>query len=410
MNVVGILVFVVTYLLISARRLQLLGLDRPAGALVGAVACVALGVLTPAQALDAVDGSTLLLLFGVMGMGAFLERDGFFEQVERRLVARARTPAGLLGRIVWGAGGLSALITNDAVCVLGAPLVVRVIRTHRLPPLPFLLALATAANTGSVATLVGNPQNMLCGMLGGLSYREHLIWMGPVALMGLALNHALLLAMFRRDLREASLKASLEARPLAGSVKTTLGVIVGCGAIYAAGGHLAWTAVAGFVLLMLLHRRDTSALWPCIDWAVMLFFGALFVVVAGFEESGVPRLLFERFPLDLEAAGVASWLRLSGIFLVGSNLVSNVPFILIVREQVAVLPHPKLGWELLAMASTFAGNLTLLGSVANIIVAEAARDLGGIGFWPYLRVGLPLAVATTLMGVLWLAWVMAMAG
>ena len=96
------------------------------------------------------------------------------------------------------------------------------------------------------------------------------------------------------------------------------------------------------------------------------------------------------------------WARLAAVFLAGSNVVSNVPFILVIREQMASLPDPKLGWELLAMASTFAGNLTLLGSVANIIVAEAARDVGGIGFWPYLRVGLPLALATTAVGTLWL--------
>src|SRR5690606_6967231 len=128
------------------------GFDRPAGALLGAVACVAFGVLAPEQALAAVDASTLLLLLGVMGMGAFLAVDGLFEQLEGKLIAIARTPARLLGLLIWGSGLLAAVITNDAVCVLGAPLVVRLIERHRLPPLPYLLALATAANTGSVAT------------------------------------------------------------------------------------------------------------------------------------------------------------------------------------------------------------------------------------------------------------------
>src|SRR5690606_4392876 len=193
----GIAIFVVTYLLVSARRLQLLGFDRPAIALAGAVACVALGVLTPEAALAAIDSATLLLLFGVMGMGAFLAVDGFFDQLEAKLVAWARTPQRLLGMIVWGAGLLSAAITNDAVCVLAAPVVVRIIRAHGLPATPFLLALATAANTGSVATLVGNPQNMLCGLLGGLVYREFFVVMAPVAIVGLALNHVLLAWLFR---------------------------------------------------------------------------------------------------------------------------------------------------------------------------------------------------------------------
>jgi Na+/H+ antiporter NhaD/arsenite permease-like protein len=399
----GVIVFVLAYTLISARRLPWLGFDRPAGALLGAVACVALRVLTPKGALAAVDGDTLLLLFGVMGMGAFLAVDGFFDQIERHLARLAGTPARLLGLVVWGAGLLAALITNDAVCVLAAPLVVRLIQRHRLPALPFLLGLATGANTGSVATLVGNPQNMLCGLLGGLRYSDHLLLMGPVALLGLALNHALLYALFRAPLAAARLSGNEVTTPISGRAKVTLGVIALSAVAYMLGGHLAWTAAGGFVLLMLLHRRDTRELWPRIDWALLVFFAGLFVVVEGLRASGAPAAFFARFPLATGAHGFGEWVRLSAIFLVGSNVVSNVPFILVVSRQVAALPDPRLGWELLAMASTFAGNLTLLGSVANIIVAEAADDVGGMGFWQYLRVGFPLAIATTCIGLGWLA-------
>jgi Na+/H+ antiporter NhaD/arsenite permease-like protein len=399
----GLVVFAITYVLISSRSLSWLGFDRPAGALLGAVACVVLGVLTPEAALGAIDGATLLLLFGVMGMGAFLHLDGFFEQIETRVVTIARTPARLLGLVVWGSGALSALITNDAVCLLGAPLVVRLIQKHDLPRLPFLLALATAANTGSAATLVGNPQNMLCGMLGDLSYRGHLLLVGPVALVGLVLNHALLWFSFRRELADSRLVAAEPVLALERPVQLTLAVIALTTVVYGLGADLAWTATAGFVLLMLLHRRDARQLWPRIDWALLLFFSGLFVVVAGLMKSGAPQALFERFPLAGAANGLWENTRLASIFLVGSNLVSNVPFILVVKEQMASLPDARLGWEMLAMASTFAGNLTLVGSVANIIVAEAGRDVGGIGFFEYLRVGLPLALATTAIGVVWLS-------
>jgi Na+/H+ antiporter NhaD/arsenite permease-like protein len=403
MNLTGVLIFGLSYVLISARRLPWLGFDRPAGALLGAVLCVAARVLTPSAALAAVDGGTLLLLFGMMGMGAFLAADGFFDQLELRLTRWAKSPARLLALIVWGAGVLSALITNDAVCVLGAPLVVRLIQRHRLPALPFLLALATGANTGSVATLVGNPQNMLCGLLGGLQYREHLALLLPVALAGLGLNQALLAYLFRHALSEARLEPPPEhVPPFAPQTRLTLLVIGASVLVYLAGGHLAWTAAGGFVALMLIRRQDTSELWPRIDWALLVFFSALFVVVQGLTASGAPAALFARFPLAAGGTGVSGWLRLSAIFLVGSNLVSNVPFILVVRDQMATLRDPRLGWELLTLASTFAGNLTLLGSVANIIVAEAGRSVGGIGFWQYLRVGLPLSIVTTLLGVAWL--------
>jgi Na+/H+ antiporter NhaD/arsenite permease-like protein len=213
--------------------------------------------------------------------------------------------------------------------------------------------------------------------------------------------------MFRRELAGVSLRDPGPASPISSKAKLTLAVIGATAVAYTLGGHLAWTAVSGFVLLMLLHRRDTRELWPHIDWTLLLFFAGLFVVVEGFTKSGAPAMFFERFPLASLEDGAWGWWRASGLFLIGSNIVSNVPFILVVRDQMATLADPRLGWELLAMASTFAGNLTLLGSVANIIVAEAGRDLGGIGFWQYLRVGLPLAIATTLMGV---AWVLAVSG
>jgi Na+/H+ antiporter NhaD/arsenite permease-like protein len=404
MQITALTIFAVTYLLISSRRLHWLGFDRPAGALLGAVACVIFGVLAPGEALAAVDTATILLLFGVMGMGAFLAVDGFFDDLEASLTALARTPARLLGLIVWAGGILSAFITNDAVCVLGAPLVVRLIQRHRLPPLPYLLALATAANTGSVATLVGNPQNMLCATIGGLEYRDHLLLLAPVALLGLAVNHALLRAIFRRDLRGATFAAGAPPTPprLRGSSLLTLGVIAATAVAYTLGADLAWSATGGFVALMLLHRRDTHQLWSRIDWSLLLFFCGLFVVVEGLVRSGVPAAGFARYPLAATGDGLGGLLHLAGVFLVGSNVVSNVPFILVVRDQMASLPDPRLAWELLAMASTFAGNLTLLGSVANIIVAESARDIGGISFWAYLKVGLPLALVTTAMGTVWL--------
>jgi Na+/H+ antiporter NhaD/arsenite permease-like protein len=337
-----------------------------------------------------------------MGMGAFLALDGFFADAEAALVAFARTPARLLGCVVWAAGVLAAFITNDAVCVLGAPLVVQLVRRHHLPPLPFLLALATAANTGSVATLVGNPQNMLCAAFGGLTYREHLLIVGPIAVAALAMNHGLLRWLFRRQLRGEPLVVERHSAPISRRSGVTLAVIAATAVAYTLGADLAWAATAGFVVLMLVRRTDTRELWVRIDWSILLFFSGLFVVVEGFVRSGAPAWIFTHVPLETAAGGVWDWLRLSAIFLVGSNVVSNVPFVLVVREQMATLADPRLAWELLTVASTFAGNLTLLGSVANIIVAESARDVGGIGFVEYLRVGLPLALGTTLAGALWL--------
>jgi Na+/H+ antiporter NhaD/arsenite permease-like protein len=335
----------------------------------------------------------------------------------QRLTDWAGTPQRLLGGLIWAAGGLSALITNDAVCVVFAPLVVDLVERHRLPPLPFLLALATAANTGSVATLVGNPQNLLCANLGGLDYRSYAFHMVPVAVLGLALNHALLAWGFRAALRASRLHPDLalglalndgrRAEPPAGSFAAptpgrTVVVLLGTIVVYLAGVDLALTAVAGFVALLIIQRVDPARFWARIDWSVLIFFAGLFIVVEAFVRSGAVVWLLARFPLFVGPASPIAYARTASVFLIGSNLVSNVPFILVVKTAMADLPNPVLGWELLAMASTFAGNLTLLGSVANIIVAERGRPVGGLPFFAYLRVGVPLALTTTALGTVWL--------
>lgn len=436
MHLPGLVVFAATYALISARRVPWLGLDRSAAAVVGAVAAVLVGALSPAEALGAVDGATLLLLFSVMGIGAFVARDDLFGALETRWLDPAHDPLALLGSVVWLSGAGSALVTNDAVCVLGAPLVVRLVQRRNLPAGPFLLALATGANTGSVATLIGNPQNMLCGVLGGLDFGAHALLLAPVAVAGLAINHGVLWFAFRKELHGTQASSSASARPATSAAQSsaaavneahstsqsapapasakapgvwlTWTVMGGTVVAYGFGGHLAWTAAAGFAALLLLKRQPPRELWSRIDWSLLAFFAGLFVVVEAFARSGVPERLFSAFPLwDSAALPTANWTRLATAFLVGSNLVSNVPFVLVVREHLAVVPDTRLAWELLAMASTFAGNLTLLGSVANIIVAEAGREVGGLGFFQYLRVGAPIALLTTAFGTAWLVWVAA---
>jgi Na+/H+ antiporter NhaD/arsenite permease-like protein len=343
-----------------------------------------------------------VLLLGVMGIGAFLSLDGFFDRAAATLVARARTRGRLLAAVVWGAGGLAALVTNDAACVLAAPLVVRWIVRWKLPRLPLLLALATAANTGSVATLVGSPQNMLCASLGRLRFAPFALHMLPVAVLALAANHAILALAFRRSLAEELPREELTEPLLTRRSTVTLGVIAGTVVLYVAGAHMTYTAFAAFALLILVHRVDPAEVWARIDWSVLIFFGGLFISVDGFVRSGAPALLFAHAPIFVPPEGLASYARTAAYFLAGSNVVTNVPFILLVKAQMATIPNQRLAWELLAMAATFAGNLTLLGSVANVIVAEKANEVGGLRFGEYAKVGVPIALVTTALGTAWL--------
>lgn len=400
----GVLVFAVTYILVASKNLRVVKVDRPAGALIGAVLAVALGALTADEAAKAVDHTTIVLLFAVMGMGAFLSLDGFFERAGERVVHWARTPRRLVAATVWGAGVFSAIVTNDAVCVLVAPIVVGWIEKHKLPRLPLLLALATGANTGSVATLVGNPQNMLCGSLGHLRFAPFLLHLLPVAIVSLALNHLLLLLIYRKELGSDAIAIEPPKHALF-TVRSalTVAVIFGTVVLYTAGTPLSFTALGGFGTLIVVHRTEPGKVWDRIDWAVLLFFGGLFVAVEALAKSGAAAWAFEKFPLVGHGGaepGSLGWIRAAAVFLVGSNVVTNVPFILVVKPEMARLADATLGWEMLAMASTFAGNLTLLGSVANVIVAEKAKPVGGLRFFEYLKAGVPIALLTTLVGAL----------
>ncbi len=403
--ILGSVAFGVTYVLIAVRRLRWLNIDRASAAIIGAVLAVAIGSVTQEEAAQAVDHSTLVLLLGVMGIGAFLSFDGFFDRAAVALVARARTRRRLLAVIVWGAGGLSALVTNDAVCVLTAPLVVQWVQRWKLPRLPFLLALATASNTGSVATLVGNPQNMLCASLGKLAFGPFAWHMLPVALLGLAANHVVLALLFRKELEENLPHEEAPETVLTRRATVTLVVIAGTVVFYLAGAHMTYTALSALAILLIVHRVDPSEVWARVDWSVLLFFGGLFISVDGFVRSGAPAYVFERLPLFIPPEGLRAYARMAAYFLAGSNVVTNVPFILLVKAEMAKLPSPRLGWEMLAMASTFAGNLTLLGSVANIIVSEKATAVGGLRFREYAKAGVPIAVVTTGIGTLWLTMI-----
>jgi Na+/H+ antiporter NhaD/arsenite permease-like protein len=398
----GILVFAITYVLVSRRRSRWAHLDRTLGALAGAVLAVALGASSPAEAGAAVDKSTLALLFAVMGMGACLSIDGFFDRAVPRLVRIAGTRKRLLGALVWGAGILSAFVTNDAVCLLAAPVVADIIERCKLPRLPFLLALTTGANTGSVATLIGNPQNMLCASLGRLDFARFLLHMGPVAITGLLANHLVLARLYRAEL-EGTLPierddAKLFTRPTVVSLTVIAATVVA----YALGASLAFTALGGVVGLILLRRMSPERVWSKIDWSILVFFAGLFIAVDALARSGVVAWIFERVPLYRATLGHLSYARAAAFFMLGSNIVTNVPFILIVRPEMERLPDALLGWELLAMASTFAGNLTLLGSVANVIVSEKCARVGGLGFREHLRAGVPVATITTILGTAWL--------
>ena len=394
-------IFAITYVLISGRQLKILPLNRPAAALLGAVLMIATGVMTPERAYRAINYDTLVLLLGMMLISAYLYLAHFFEWAAELVLDFSRTPARLLLYVTLTSGILSALLVNDTICLMLTPLVVAVIRRGKLPLLPYLVALATSANIGSVATLVGNPQNMIIGHFSRISFPEFSRSLLPAAVVGLAINFFILRFGFRKMLRVTAIDRVdyLAPKLERGLFALVCVVLVSIFAGFLAGLNLAWTAMAGAALVMVLARRDTHGVLRLVDWHLLLFFAALFIVVGGLSDTGLPDAIYSRLQAIFGSSAPAQAWNLTWFSVVGSNVFSNVPFVLVAGNWIARFAEPTLMWKVLALATTFAGNLTIVGSVANMIVVESARDHIQIGFWDYARFGIPITILTTAAGV-----------
>jgi Na+/H+ antiporter NhaD/arsenite permease-like protein len=339
-EVVAAVIFAITYVLISGRQLKILPLNRPAAALLGAVLMVSTGVMTPERAYRAVNYDTLVLLLGMMLISAYLYLAHFFEWAADVVLKFSQTPQRLLFYLTLTSGILSALLVNDTICLMLTPLLVAVIRRGKLPLLPFLIALATSANIGSVATLVGNPQNMIIGHFSRIPFSEFARSLTPAAIVGLAINFGIVSFGFRNVLRTAAISREPHAVPKLDRGLFTL-VCIAFASIFAcffAGLNLAWTALAGAALVMVLARRDTHEALKLIDWHLLVFFAALFVVVEGLGDTGLPDAIYRHLqPMFGEHATAQVW-NLTWFSVAGSNIFSNVPFVLVAGNGSHISP------------------------------------------------------------------------
>jgi Na+/H+ antiporter NhaD/arsenite permease-like protein len=305
--------------------------------------------------------------------------------------------------VVWLSGLLSALFVNDTVCLLLTPLVLDAAVAVGRDPVPFLLAVAMGANVGSVATIVGNPQNMMIASFSGISYLRFLAALAPVALAGLALTSALLVLVYRRELAGPAARPPIPEVPAgvphrALMIKSLI-VMALLLAVLLLGMTPSLAALAAASVLLITRRVNPLRVYGQVNWALLVMFAGLFVVIEGVERSGLSaRWLALARPEHRQAlpAFVGATAALS-------NLVSNVPAVLLLKGWARQFAYPERAWLALAMASTLAGNLTLVGSVANLIVVEQAKGRATIGFWTYARVGVPLTLLTLLLGTAWVA-------
>jgi Na+/H+ antiporter NhaD/arsenite permease-like protein len=397
----GTVIFLASYLVFALGKFPGFKIDRTGAAIIGAIAMVVFRVVSAGDALRFVDFSTIVLLFAMMLVVGGLKLSGFFEW-NAELVLRRLKPNRMLPALILTSGLLSAFFVNDIVCLVMVPFVLTLTRKLRLPPLPFLLAVATSSNIGSVATITGNPQNMLIGSLSGLGYREFLFHLAPVAAVGLLLDWLVLRWMFSQELHQPEPQAAPIPLPPLDLSNLLKPMLIASGVVLAflAGIPPVLAAAAGAAILLISRSRDPRKLYAEIDWGLLVFFVGLFIIVGGAENAGLVGRLMQ-FAQRWNLHTTAGFTAVTVLF---SNLVSNVPAVMLLKSMVAGSANPSKAWLLLAMASTLAGNLTITGSVANIIVVETAKPDVHISFWQYFRVGLPITAATILVGTLWLAF------
>jgi len=402
----ALVIFIITYVFIGLRQIPRVHIDRPAGALVGAVLMVVFGVLTLDQAFSAVDLHTLLLLLGMMIITVYLRVAGFFELMADKILSRSRTPLQLLIFIALSAGLLSALFVNDTICLLYTPIVLAITVQLGVNPMPYLLALATASNIGSVMTVTGNPQNMLIGIYSKIPYLTFLGALFPVAIAGLAISVVVIWLLYRNEMKPDAFSTRPAMPEYEVSKPLLARALLVCAAILVAfslGYPYSLSAIAGAVVLLLIGGIRTERILEGVDWTLLLFFAGLFIVMRGVEVSGLAAVVLEKAG-DLSSLSPTGRIAgLSVISMVLSNLVSNVPAVMLLKPLMLSLGSDHFLWLALAMSSTLAGNFTLIGSVANLIVAQQARKRIEIGFMEYFRAGALITALTIVVGILVLA-------
>jgi Na+/H+ antiporter NhaD/arsenite permease-like protein len=398
--VIAWLVFAVSYFVFAAGHLPGTKVDRPSIAVIGAVLMVLFRIINPAQALNSVNFATIILLFSMMLIVAVLHLAGFFDWITHLVIERL-SPKQLLPGIIFTGGILSAFLVNDIVCLVMTPLVLRICHRMNRAPVPFLLGLAMGSNIGSTATITGNPQNILIGSVSQIGYMDFFKRLGPVAAFGLFIAWGVLYVAFRRDLHtvvphklhESRQAAEPQAAYLWFPIAVTVAVLVG----FLAGISPELVAATGAALVLLALRQSPRKVFAEVDWSLLVFFAGLFVIVGAAEQAGIAqRLLTAAERLNLHDIAI-----FTGAVAILSNIVSNVPAVMLFKNLVSQFPNAHTAWLILAMASTLAGNLTITGSIANIIVIEKARPVH-VSFFQYLRIGVPVTLATLAVGVLWI--------
>jgi Na+/H+ antiporter NhaD/arsenite permease-like protein len=398
-------IFCLAYAGIAMGKIPGLAIDRVGVALLGAIAMAVFGVVTTESAVASIDLPTILLLYSLMIVSAQLRLGGFYTWFAFRITSFLERPKLFLLASMVASAFLSALLANDIVCFAFTPVLTVSLIKAKLNPVPFLLGLAVSSNIGSAATIIGNPQNMLIGQVGRLDFAEFFLWCAPPSLLSLLAGYLVILRIYRNKLGATEGIGFVKEdgglpdfNPWQSS-KGIAAIVVLVGLFFtSAPRELSAICVAG--LLLCSRKMKSADILALVDWRLLTLFCSLFVVIHGISQGDFLNAAME----GLAEVGLdpRNLYALTAISVVSSNLVSNVPAVMVLVNFLD--PGQPAQWYALALSSTFAGNLFLLGSIANLIVVEQAARFGvGIDFMRHAAVGVPATLVSLAILVAWVA-------
>lgn len=389
---------------ISFTRLPKVNIDRPAAAFLGAVLMVLFGVLTPQEAIFAIDFNTIVLLLGMMIIIGALEEKGFLTFLAVKSMSIVNNSKELLIVVIVSTGLASAFLVNDVVVLLFTPVIIETCKLMGIKnPVPYLIAEAMASNIGSVMTITGNPQNMLIGMKSGISYLNFFLYLSPIAFLSTIVLIFVIYFIYRNDFyKEFKIDDSIKIDNFDfKSIRFSLTILIFTMSLFFLSSFIKFEvpmiALIGAVLMLLFSGIKPSKIISKVNWVLLLFFAGLFVVIGGASKAGVLDLLLNEINFSPNVEGIISLNIFSAII---SQIVSNVPLTMLI---IPLIENSKsnLLWISLAAGSTLGGNATLIGAVANLIVVEEADKKGvKINFKEFTKTGIIVTILTILISIL----------
>jgi Na+/H+ antiporter NhaD/arsenite permease-like protein len=407
MQLTALIIFIVTYVGIIFTRLPKINIDRPSAAFFGAIAMIVFGVLNLEEAVKAIDYNTIALLLGMMIIISTLQLDGFFSLIAEKTLSWSRTPLRLLIIITFVTGIASAFLVNDAVVLLFTPVIIAICSASSLNPIPYLIAEILSSNIGSAMTITGNPQNMLIGINSGIDYTTFFLRLLPVSIIGMVLVVVVVRWFYQSHFKSGAV-INVESHHFKyqfNSMKFSVPIFIGVVILFFLGKLLNLSipviALIGASLILIFGRVKPSQVVKNVDWVLLLFFSSLFIVVEGAVKTGLMDFFIHSQPLTNDLEGIV---KLHGLSLLMSQIVSNVPYTVMMLPVVKSMPGEIL-WLSLASASTLAGNATIIGAMSNLIVIESAgKQHVKIKFWEFFKIGIIVTLLSFIIsiGVLWI--------